>query len=207
MRVRIHLNLAKPDQAENAVRVLTGKGTWSTVAYATELVLENCIPVVNPQSQEKIEHGKSRKVPHAFIEGDLVHFKGRLRKLATEKAKKQAEGRLVEDPAFSSLARNAAQMGQAVNYNPRFAKCFYMDKPSRDEVDSRFISCSSMVVVGWKFWAIDPLVSMMLAEDFCQPQALLLASTSEKSVLRRGHEQTINRLTELTNTTARTPRA
>lgn len=35
LRVRIHLNLANPELAENAVRVQSPSGNWSTVAYAT----------------------------------------------------------------------------------------------------------------------------------------------------------------------------
>lgn len=205
LRVRIHLNLAKPDLAENAVRVQTAPGSWSTVAYASELVLENCVPVINSASQQKIEQGKSRKVPHAYLEGDLVHFKGRLRKLATAKAKQAAEGKLVEDPGFARTAAILASSGAPVNYNPRFAKCFYIDRSHRDHIEDKFVSCPRLAVVGWKFFAQDPITEKMLPQDFCQPQALALASAFEKSVLRRGHEKTSAHLNDLLRPRVRTP--
>lgn len=205
LRVRIHLNLARPDLAENAVRVQTAFGSWSTVAYANELVLENCVPVINTASQQKIEQGKSRKVPHAYLEGDLVHFKGRLRNLATSRAKALAEGKLVQDPGFNATAATLASQGQPINYNPRFAKCFYIDRQCRNEIQDRFVSCPRLAVVGWKFFAQDPLTSPMLPQDYCHPQALSLASSSEKSVLRRGHKKTSSHLSSLLRPKARTP--
>jgi hypothetical protein len=61
LRVRVHLNLANPELAENVVRVKAPSGAWITVAYATELALENCIPVVDHRAQERIRQGASKK--------------------------------------------------------------------------------------------------------------------------------------------------
>lgn len=76
MRVQIHLNLAKPQLAETVVRIQSESGAWIGVAYATRLHLNNVVPVINSAAQHNIAKGSSKKTPHAFLEGDLIHFEG-----------------------------------------------------------------------------------------------------------------------------------
>lgn len=197
LRVRIHLNLAKPELAENVVKVKLPGGTWSTVAYAKELLLENCVPFVDPLAQERIRAGSSRKVPHAYIEGDLVHFSGRVRNLAPKRALALARPHLICRDDFEHRAANFLNDPIRINYNPRFARCFYKDAPTRDQVSDRFVSCDSMMVVGWSFMARAVTLTPLLASDRCSPEDLAKASSSERSVLRRGHDTTAQRVARI----------
>jgi hypothetical protein len=151
------------------------------------MVLENCVPVVDAKAQERIRQGVSRKVPHAFIEGDLVHFRGRTRALAPANAAQAALPHLVASKKFASRANAAISQGERINYNPRFARCFYKDCADRSLIQERLMSCGSLVVVGWKFWSSDGAYAPMVATDYCQPQDLAKAAASERSILRRGH--------------------
>lgn len=190
LRVRVHLNLANPAQAENVVKVRLPTGTWSTVAYAKELLLENCIPVVDLPAQERVRSGHSRKVPHAYIEADLVHFSGRLRPLAPKRAKELARPHLIQVQDFHAIAAPFLTDPARINYNPRFARCFYLDAPDRALVSERFVASGSMLAIGWSFMARAVQSAPLLPSDRCDKNDLLLASSSEKSVLRRGHEAT-----------------
>lgn len=197
LRVRIHLNLANPAQAENVVKVKLPGGTWSTVAYAKELLLQNCLPHVDPSAKERIRAGESRKVPHAYIEGDLVHFSGRLRALAPKRALDLARPHLVASPDFSRQAEEFLKDPVRINYNPRFARCFYKDAPTRDQVTDRFVCCDSMLVLGWSFMGRGVELAPLLPTDRCRPEDLAKASPSERSVLRRGHETTAQQVARI----------
>lgn len=190
MRVRIHLNLAKPELAENAVRIQGPSGAWITVGYSTQLVLQNCVPVVDSVAQEKVRDGKTRKVPHAFIEGDLVHFKGRPRLKAPPALAAKAKPFLAESAEFGARHAFASSQGRKINYNPRFASCFYGDAPSKAEVSEKFLGSDEMVVVGWAFGALAPRFAPMTPGDRCAPSALAKTSLSEKLGIARGRETT-----------------
>lgn len=190
MRVRIHLNLAKPELAETAVRIQAPSGAWSTVGYATELILENCRPVVDLAAQNKISQGSTRKVPHAFIEGDLVHFKGRARSKAPPALLKCAKPHMTRNASFQEEADRARSLGTQVNYNPRFAKCFYQDHADKSLINQKFIECDKMIVMGWSFLANRCKFAPIASSDRCQPAALEKTSLSEKIGIRRGRETT-----------------
>ena len=199
LRVRVHLNLANPVQAENVVKVLLPSGTWSTVAYAKELLLANCVPVVDQSAQGRVRQGRSRKVPHAYIEADLVHFSGRLLPLAPKRAKEIAQPHLVQAQDFQDVAAPFLENPVRVNYNPRFARCFYLDAPDRAQVTDRFLASESMLVLGWSFMAKKVQSEPLLPADRCADRDLLLASSSEKSVLRRGHETTSTQVSQMSS--------
>lgn len=188
MRVRVHLNLGHPELAENVVRIKAASGAWITVAYATELVLENCIPVVNHQAQERIRQGASKKTPHAFIEGDLAHFKGRLREKAPPHLVKKALPGLIQQAGFTAAAAREDKV--AINYNPRFASCFYLDNADKSQISQKFEACPEMVVVGWNFGARAPNYSPILDTDRCDPASTKKSSFSELLAIRKGRRTT-----------------
>lgn len=190
LRVRVHLNLAKPERAENAVRVLAPSGAWVTVAYATELLLENVIPVVHLDSQEKIRDGDSRKVPHAFMEGDLIHFKGRRRDKAPVHLTQLAAPFLIHNAGFQDTLTQAQQISHPINYNPRFASCFYRDQDNKAAIADRFVQSQQIIVIGWDFLAIAPDFTPLLAHDRCAHEALTKASPSEHHALNQGRDTT-----------------
>jgi hypothetical protein len=190
LRVRIHLNLAKPELAESAVRIQSPSGAWVTVGYATELALANCKPVVDLKAQSVISQGAAKKTPHAFIEGDLVHFRGREREQAPPALRAQARPFLKASTRFSSLRTQADNEQAAINYNPRFASCFYCDAPDRTQIHDKFVASNALVAMGWKFLAIGPQVAPLLDADRCAPEALAKASIFEHLALRRGRQTT-----------------
>ena len=190
LRVQIHLNLAEPQAAENVVRLQSASGTWVGVAYATELVLTNVHPVVHLPLQERIARGDLHKVPHAFLEGDLLHFKGRWRELAPAALIQQASQGFHETTAFPALVSQARESAVGINYNPRFASCFYADQASKEAIDSRFVSAGQAVILGWKCWVFEPSLVPLEAACRCQPQALEKTSEFERRALGRGFEKT-----------------
>lgn len=191
LRVRIHLNLAKPERAESAVKIQSPKsGAWITVGYATQMLLEQCEPVVDLASQDKIEKGSTRKVPHAFIEGSLVHFLGRIRTKAPSDLVDLARPHLVKHPSFLSRCQEIQEQDLPVNYNPRFARCFYRHRPDRSAISERFERCQAMAVVGWNHWAENARWSPLDAADRCEPEALSKTKLSEVLAIRRGRATT-----------------
>lgn len=180
VRVRIHLNLAQPERAECAVKVQSPRGGWITVGYSTHLRLENCQPVVDLQRQQVISRGEGKKTPHAFIEGDLVAFQGRVRPVAPQDLVR-ASGIMALGPPGA-----ANDVGQPINYNPRFARCFYLDQPSKDLVSERLVSCGAMDVVGWSFLARDIRAAPLQPSDMCPGHALQMASKFEKQAISAG---------------------
>ena len=190
LRIQTHLNLAKPELAENAVRVQSENGAWVTVAYATELMIEDVAPLVMLGPQGRIRQGDSRKVPHAFLEGNLRHFKGRLREKAPDHLKALALPFLIEHPKFVQCAQQACEADEQINYNPRFASCFYRDRPEKSAIQDKLVGCGSLVAIGWKFWGMGTRWVPMRPKDRCKPEALELASPSEWLTLRRGRATT-----------------
>ena len=188
MKVRVHLNLANPARAENVVKVKTDKGSWLTVAYATQMILKDCYPVVEALAQERIRTGASKKVPHAYIEGELVHFVGRLRPLAPKKTVDLARPFLKSMPEFEDVVQEMLETSEPINYNPRVARCFYLDEAG--EKKQKFVSCPEMLVLGWSFRALSPQLVKMSKNDLCEKDDVLLTSLFERSVISRGHGTT-----------------
>ena len=203
LRVQIHLNLGHPELAETVVRVQSRSGAWVGVAYATEVVLSDVHPVVHAPSQQKIAEGSGKKTPHAFLEGTLVHFEGRLRDKAPPKLLQQARGHLKACSDFNALRDQAQRTDVRVNYNPRFATCFYQDQPTKTQIADRVVGCAHVVALGWRFWAIDPKLAPLTASDRCAPDAVVRASVFERRALAQGRATT----EKLLNAAPSAPRA
>jgi hypothetical protein len=95
---------------------------------------------------------------------------------------------LVSQPDFA--ASNAQPGKVAINYNPRFASCFYLDAPDKSQVDKKFDSCPDMVIVGWSFQAIAPRFSPLLDADRCDPTTTQKPSFFELLAIRKGRQTT-----------------
>lgn len=185
MRVQIHLNLAKPQLAETVVRIQSESGAWIGVAYATRLHLNNVVPVINSAAQHNIAKGSSKKTPHAFLEGDLIHFEGRLRNKAPETVKNKFQPPVCND--FETFKAAYATM-DPINYNPRFADCFYKNEQQKSNITQEFVSCSDLIVVGWGFFAENAQYKPMQTHSYCH--ALDHTSLFEKIANQRGQKQT-----------------
>ena len=185
MRVQIHLNLANPELAEQVVRIKAPSGAWIGVAYATHLVLDNCRPVVNEEMRQRISEGTLGKKPHAFIEGDLVHFEGRVRDKAPERLKA-----LWNKGAPSTNTYSPMEERIPINYNPRFAKCFYLDQPQKDHIDSQFLSAQRMEVIGWSCMAQGVEHTPLLLNDLCDSNALERTCAFERMSIAKGRKAT-----------------
>lgn len=193
MRVQIHLNLAQPQQAENVVRIQTSRGNWVGVAYATHLIMRNVVPVVDRQAQQAVANGLQKKTPHAFLEGELLHCVGRIRDKAPQSLKDIFSMPVVED-----FHHYMAQPHECVNYNPRFATCFFR---KGDVVAEKFIHADTLVVVGWNFYTSGNTFEIMAGGDYVHKQDG--TSLFEKVSMARGRktsEELLHRL-ELTPTT------
>lgn len=153
-----------------------------------------CSRIASPWSiarrNSALPQGREKKIPHAFLEGDLVHFEGRVRDAVSPAAR-----RLVD--AFPRLSTaetlwiQAQGQAQRLNYNPRFASCFYVDAPERSAITDRFIAARQLVIRGWACQALGPLeTTPLLACDRMQPQALEQASAFELRAVRKGWEKT-----------------
>ena len=197
LRVQIHLNLAEPKEAENVVRVRSASGAWVGVAYAKEILLANVTPVVDPVLQKRIENGDLHKVPHAFLEGDLVHFRGRWRDLAPSKLKENVHDVFTPDPGFEVAAKHVLEQGVPVNYNPRFASCFYADKPQRQDIDQRFIGADRLLAVGWQFMAMGATLEPLTTADLSRQGALDKTTDFERQAIGRGRRSSLQLLRQL----------
>ena len=197
IRVQIHLNLAEPKEAENVVRVRSASGAWVGVAYAKEIVLAHAVPVVDPVLQKRIENGDLHKVPHAFLEGELVHFKGRWRDLAPADLKQRVQAAFTTDPGFETTARQVLEQGLPVNYNPRFASCFYADKPQRQDIDQRFIGADRLLAVGWQFMAMGATLEPLTTADLSRQGALDKTTDFERQAIGRGRRSSLQLLRQL----------
>lgn len=191
--VQIHLNLAQPGLAENVVRVQSQSGAWVGVAYATELVLSHVHPVVDQRARLRIEHGEGKKTPHAFLQGTLLHFKGRLREKAPLDLQEQVQPFLTPSPDFEALYQESVASGQAINYNPRFATCFYQDQPDKSSITQQFERAETLMVLGWQCVALQGQFSPLLPENRCHATALERTSLFEKLAIQRGKKTTQER--------------
>lgn len=178
MRVQIHLNLAQPHLAENVVRVQSTRGAWIGVAYATQLVMRNVVPVVDLQAQQAVANGLQKKTPHAFLEGDLVHFMGRRR----DKAPKYLSDTFVA-PVMDDFNQRIGDCTTQVNYNPRFAQCFYRQAPS---IEEKFVHARELVVSGWNFYTQGDTFEPMTQTDYVHK--LEGTSVFEKIAIARGRK-------------------
>lgn len=197
MRVQIHLNLANPEAAENVVRIQSPSGAWVAVGYATALALSEVVPVVSADLQERVGAGDLHKVPHAYLEGTLEHFEGRRREKAPARLLALAQGAFPSDPGFRGEAHRAFSQGVPVNYNPRFARCFYADHPDRSRVTEKFLSARRVVAVGWRCVAKDPRLAPMPASDRLEAIALARTSGFERLAIARGIQSTLARVEAL----------
>lgn len=190
LRVRIHLNLANPELAESVIRVQSHTGAWVSVAYAKELMLENAVPVVDLDAQRKISQGASKKTPHAFVEGDLAHFVGRLREKAPLALLRKVAPQLVNGKGFERHWQTSIEQGQQINYNPRFATCFYLDHPFKGQIQDKLVACQRLAVVGWKFLATGIQSVPMAPGERMAPERLERTSIMERQALARGRKTT-----------------
>lgn len=187
MRVQIHLNLAQPHLAENVVRIQSARGSWVGVAYATQLVLHNVVPVVDGHVQQAVADGLQKKTPHAFLEGDLIHCVGRLREKAPQALKND-----FFMPTVSDFHHHMSPNHEQVNYNPRFATCFFR---KADVVTDKFIFADTLTVVGWNFYAHGNTFERMDKGDYVHKQDG--TSLFEKISIARGRKMSENLLNRL----------
>lgn len=194
MRVRIHLNLAAPHAAESVIKAQSSSGRWVTVAYGDSIQMEDVRPVVNLQIQERVRAGRIGKVPHAFLEGDLVSFQGRLRELAPASLK-TAAARHLSPPSGERHRHRAVAVnlppqttlpGQPVGYNPRFARCFYARAATREQIDREFVHARRVTVTGWTFTAHGGRFRHLSPQDRCNPADMEKTSAFERQALRQG---------------------
>lgn len=190
LRVQIHLNLANPELAESVVRIKSQTGAWISVGYATEIVLGNAIPVIDEKAREKISEGGGKKTPHAFIEGDLLHFKGRLRDKAPEYLKSIADRFFIENVLFDQWLGQAQKEDVKINYNPRFATCFYRDRASKEDINEEYLSANKLMAVGWLFLAQEASFSALPQSKKCDVSLLERVSVFEKRALSLGRATT-----------------
>lgn len=182
MRVRIHLNLAEPQRAESAVKVQSPQGGWVTVAYAQDLHLTDAVPVVDHRLREQVRLGRIKKVPHAFIEGNLVAFRGRWRDKAPPHLKALAR------PHHQATPLPPVVSGQPVGYNPRVATCFYATVPDHDpaKLTDRFVAAGHLRAVGWAFFVEKATFVPLTPADRCAPEDRARTSAFEKEALVQG---------------------
>jgi len=189
LRVRIHLNLARPELSESSVKVKSPKtGAWLTIAYASEMKLANVIPVVHQAAQKRVVEKGGRKSPHAFLEGDLISFSGRLRDKMPESLKKLATDILRFEKRAACLSSEFN--GVAINYNPRFASCFYRDQPTKEQVKERFVGADVLIVRGWAFHVTGGRFTGLSKSDTVQNYQQVLTRTSgfEKQAFRKARK-------------------
>lgn len=199
MRVRIHLNLAAPHAAESVIKAQSSSGRWVTVAYGDGIQMEDVRPVVNLQIQERVRAGRIGKVPHAFLEGNLVSFRGRLRELAPASLKtaaarhlspRQGERRPPVHAAAVNLHPQTPPPGQPIGYNPRFARCFYAKAAAREQIDREFVHARRVTVTGWTFAAHGGRFRPLSPQDRCAPADMEKTSAFERQALRQGEAVT-----------------
>lgn len=178
MRVQIHLNLAQPQQAENVVRIQSARGSWVGVAYATQLILNNVVPIVDIHAQQAVADGLQKKTPHAFLEGDLIHCVGRIRDKAPQTLK---NGFFL--PVVDDFHHHISQPHEQVNYNPRFAKCFFR---KAEVVTEKFVHADKLTVVGWNFYVHGNTFEPMTEADYVHKQER--TSLFEKISMARGRK-------------------
>lgn len=193
LRVRIHLNLAQPDRAESSIKVQGEKGGWITLAYGHDLIMENVVPVVHTAAQKKIAETGGRKSPHAFLEGDLVSFAGRLRENTPSQMSEQksilSHLKTDDQPSLIHDFNTAA----SINYNPRFASCFYQDQQNKDDIDQKLISAKRLIVRGWTFRTIKPVFAVFEEYDRVENYKKSIAQSSEfeRLALKRGRKNNL----------------
>lgn len=187
MRVQIHLNLAQPQLAENVVRIQSPRGHWVGVAYATQLLLRNVVPIVDGHAQQAVANGLQKKTPHAFLEGDLIHCVGRIREKAPQALKD-----VFSMPCVHDFHHHMLQPHEQVNYNPRFATCFFR---KADVVTEKFIHAHTLTVVGWNFYTQGNIFEAMTGVDYVHKQDG--TSLFEKISMMRGRKMSENLLNRL----------
>ncbi len=199
MRVRIHLNLARSENAETTIRMHNPKtGAWPTVGYAESIVLSNVTPVISDAIAHRIATGDLKhKTPHAFLEGDLVSWVGKVsNRTANVNLQNQIDQKRIETnmdviQPFKSVFNQACFVG----YNPKFASCFYRHQNDKQDIVDRFISAQSLIACGWLFFANDAVFTTMKSGDYIvnQPQA----SDFERSTIPKGFDISKKRMASL----------
>lgn len=188
MRVQIHLNLGQPQLAENVVRVQSPSGAWIGVAYATQLILHDVVPHVDKTVQQSVADGLQKKIPHAFLEGKLLHFVGRMRERAPTNL-------ILDRPrqdGFVNRVLQAQHAGIEINYNPRVATCFYQ---AADTPTEKFIQCDSLVVSGWNFYALGAQLQPLAGHEYVNKRAG--TSAFEKLAVARGRKTSEGLLSDI----------
>jgi hypothetical protein len=190
MRVRIHLNLNNPERAESCIRVAKRSGrSWPCVGYAEFLVLENVRPVVDEAQRRRIAHVPgAKKLPCAYLEGNLVIFSGRLReksdpRLAAELVKLQTDSEVLR-----RLLLEYPDAGTALGFNPKTAACFYAQPPKGAAPSRAFLSAPLLLAGHWRYMALEGsfrALSPAELERDAKP-----ASTFEQTAIAKGRTRT-----------------
>lgn len=199
MRVRIHLNLARSENAETTIRMYNpSTGGWPTVGYAESIVLENITPIVSDVIAHRIATGDLKhKTPHAFLEGDLVSWAGTVSNrpanndLQDQINQKRIDANQNVVTPFQSVFNHACFVG----YNPKFASCFYRHQSKKEDIVDRFISAHTLVACGWLFFADGAVFNAMVPGDYIASQPS--ASDFEKSTIPKGFEISRKRMRSL----------
>lgn len=188
MRVQIHLNLGQPQLAENVVRMQSPSGAWIGVAYATQLILHDVVPHVDETVQQSVADGLQKKIPHAFLEGELMHFVGRMR----EKAPKNLILERPRQDGFAGRVLQAQHAGIEINYNPRVATCFYQ---AANIPTDKFVHADALVVSGWNFYALGAQLQPLKIQEYTNKRAG--TSAFEKLAIARGRKTSVGMLNEI----------
>lgn len=200
LRVRIHLNLARAAEAENTIKVKNPKtGRWPTIAYGRALILNDVRPIVHETTRARIASGQQiRKTPHAFLEGDLVAWNGRLRAandyddLKSEIMKQHQE---LEDDSFRRALVQAFSAQTLIGFNPKMAKLFYVLGDRGRKPKFAFQGAGRLGVCGWSYAAIKPETIGLKRTDFVRLPPP--SSAVEKREIPKGIQRTIQRKEKL----------
>lgn len=186
-RVRVHLRLDNPETRESVVKLVQQKGetcTYPTVAYATRLVLENVVPVIEEEKRAEIATKRgTKKKPCAYFEGDLIAWEGTLRETAELTPKlaailaKQQQAILPYQHASLHLVQTAE--GTSISFNPKVAAQFY----PKGDMSQAFISAPTVIADHWNYIALQPQFRPMQPQEI--EQNPLPESRSSSEILRK----------------------
>lgn len=162
-RVRINLNLERPNDGSSSMRVVTmhasGRQTTKHVAWPKFVHLRNVRPVVNQTLRQKLVE---KKIPHktpyiASLEGDLIAWSGQPNPKAQDTAQwESVEGLCVDEDAFYEKIQRAFgphSRWTPIGFNPKKTAVFHDARQSWPDITRAFVSARELVSAGWFYKA------------------------------------------------------
>ena len=192
-RVRINLRLVHTGRAENVLRVNKYDTAGNLVssppaAYAVYAILKNVVPVVQEEKRVRIASGASRKMPCAWLEGDLVAWNGRFQKAASTELRSVLRDLRRDDlMIYAGSYRREFSRTVMVGFNPKKLKGFYTN-----EGRNIFEGAKMLYVCHWGYMAQGASLKPVTSADIVH-NAVPASSTELKDV-PKGVERTRERL-------------